>query len=183
MVLKKQTVWLLTMLTLMVVLSAYYLFNNQPSEMNEYADLSEMADMDENSWMNGLEDVSSDMTVESMNDTDYFLSYRMERQTLRDQMLAHYNEIVSSSEATAQAIAEAKGQMDEIYEMAETEVTLESLLKTEGYEEAVVVADADRVNVVVKSDSLDKQQVLNIIHLVRNQLPNVSGNQVIVSAQ
>ena len=27
MVLKKQTVWLLTMLTLMVVLSAYYLFN------------------------------------------------------------------------------------------------------------------------------------------------------------
>jgi stage III sporulation protein AH len=182
MVLKKQTVWLLTMLTLMVVLSAYYLFNHQPSEM-DYADLSEMADMEDNSWVNGLEDVSSDMSVESISDSDYFLSFRHERQTLRDQTMAHYQDILSSSDATTEAIAEAKGKMDQIHEMAEAEMTLESLLKTEGYEEAVVVADADLVNVVVKSDSLNKQQVLDIIHLVRNQLPNVSGNQVIVSAQ
>lgn len=183
MVLKKQTVWLLTMLTLMVVLSAYYLFNNQPSEMNDYADLSEMADLDENSWADGLDDVSSDMTVESMSDSDYFLSYRMERQTMREQMLSHYQEIVGSSEASTEAIADARGKMNEIHEMAETEMTLESLLKTEGYEEAIVVADVDQVNVVVKSDSLNKQQALDIIHLVRSQLPNISGNQVFVSAQ
>jgi stage III sporulation protein AH len=182
MVLKKQTVWLLTMLTLMVVLSAYYLFNHQPSEM-DYADLSEMANTEENSWVNGLDDVDSDMIVESMGNSDYFLSFRHERQTLREQTMAHYQEIVSSSEATTQAIADAKGKMDEIHQMAEAEMTLESLIKTEGYEEAIVIADADQVNVVVKSDSLNKQQVLAIIHLVRRQLPNVSGNQVIVSAQ
>jgi stage III sporulation protein AH len=184
MVLKKQTVWLLTMLTLMVVLSAYYLFNHQPTDMNDFADGNELADMEQDNFLNTLGDVNSDMdmSVESMTDDDYFLSYRMEREATRAEMIEHYSEIISS-DATAQAIAEAVGKQNEIWERAEAEMTLEELLKTEGYEEAVVVADADRVNVVVKSDTLDRRQVLNIIHLVRNHLPHVNGNQVIVSAQ
>jgi stage III sporulation protein AH len=172
MVLKKQTVWLLTMLTLMVVLSAYYLFNHQTVNLDEYSEL------EQEHLMDALGDIDSDFNLTPSSDMDFFLSYKFERDTLRAQQLDQYSRMISS-EVTAQKVAEVKGKLDEIHELAEAELTLESLLKSEGFEEAVVIADLDRVNVVVRSDSLERQQVLNIIHLVRNHF-DVAGNQVVV---
>jgi stage III sporulation protein AH len=172
MVLKKQTVWLLTMLSLMVVLSAYYLFNNKPMDMNEMANI-------EDEFAENLNDGLL-TTSFSDADTNFFLSYRLERDTLRARMLDQYEEVISS-DATAQVIADAKGRMDQLHTMSEAETTLESLIMAEGYEEAVVIAGEDKVDVVVKSgDALPKEKVLSIIHLVRDQL-NVPGNQVYVS--
>jgi stage III sporulation protein AH len=172
MVLKKQTVWLLTMLTLMVVLSAYYLFNHQTVNLEEYSELEQQ------NLMDALGEIDSDFNLAPSSDMDFFLSYKFERDTLRAQQLDQYSRMISS-EVTAQKVAEVKGKLDEIHELAEAELTLESLLKSEGFEEAVVIADLDRVNVVVRSDSLERQQVLNIIHLVRNHF-DVAGNQVVV---
>lgn len=172
MVLKKQTVWLLTMLTLMVVLSAYYLFNQQGVDINEHAEL------EEDHLMDALGPIDSDFNVSSTNNMDFFLSYKFERDTLRAQKLDQYSRMISS-DVSAQEVAEVKGKLDEIHDIAEAELTLESLLKNEGFEEAVVIADVDRVNVVVRSDALERQQVLNIIHLVRNHF-DVAGNQVVV---
>jgi stage III sporulation protein AH len=171
MVLKKQTVWLLTMLSLMVVLSAYYLFNSNPADMYDYTG-------EQDNWLESLgeSDISTSFSNEDMN---IFLSYREERDIARAQLTDEYEQMMSS-DATAQVIAEYKAKLDKIEHLAEAELTLESLIKAEGFEEAVVVADLDRVSVVVKSDTLERKQVLSIINLVKQQL-HVAGNQVRVS--
>lgn len=175
MVLKKQTVWLLTMLTLMVVLSAYYLFNHDSGENYD------MAAIDDTDWVDSVGTTESEFDFTTYNDeSNFFINYRLEREALRAEMIDQYAEVIASGE-TAEAIADASAKRDKIYDMADKELTLESLIRTEGFKEAVVIADTDKVSVIVKSeDSLERQQVLSIIHMVRNNLA-VAGNQVFVS--
>ncbi|WP_025026199.1 SpoIIIAH-like family protein [Caldalkalibacillus mannanilyticus] len=176
MVLKKQTVWLLTMLSLMVVLSAYYLFNNEPVDYYSMNEVEDQFALD----LQGIGE--TDISTSFSNaDTNFFMSYRMERDTQRAQLMDEYEQMMNSTEATAQTIAEANNKMNTIADLAEAELTLESLIRAEGFEEAVVIADLDRVNVVVKSDgALEKSQALGIIKIVKEHL-NVAGNQVKVS--
>lgn len=173
MVLKKQTVWLLTMLTLMVVLSAYYLINHE-GENYQLTTTEEDWEPDL-----GMEESDFDFTMEH-DPLDFFINYRLERDALRAEMLDQVERMIANG-SSAEVIAEASAQRDKIFELADKELTIESLLKTEGYEEAVVIADTDKVSVIVKAeDSLDKEKVLSIIHLVRDQL-NIPGNQIFVS--
>lgn len=176
MVLKKQTIWLLTMLTLMVVLSAYYLYNpgeTQPVGLDE--------NKEDNNWLETIGEIDMDLTSFSgMEQGGFFHAYRLEREVLQAKQLDEFQKIVSS-DTSAEAIAQAQNNIERIYDLAEAEMTLESLIEAEGYEEAVVIADADKVNVIVKSeDALEKKQVIDIIHLVSNHL-NMSGNQVTVN--
>jgi len=178
MVLKKQTVWLLTMLSLMVVLSAYYLFNNEPVDM--YYSEEEMEQLATDAEMEGLSEENISTSITNA-DKDFFISYRMDREAQRAQQLDHYEQLMNSAEATAQTIAEANSKMNKIADLAERELTLESLIRDKGFEEAVVIADLDRVNVIVKSeDALEKKQVVDIIQLVKEHL-DVAGTQVKVS--
>lgn len=181
MVLKKQTVWLLTMLTLMVVLSAYYLFNGDPTEYEPMAGMEE-ENLADKEWESTVADLESDLSTVGLEDgMNFFLSYKIEREAMREQQIEEYSKMMSSSEASTQAIAQAKAQMDQLYEVAEAEATLETLIKAEGYKEAVVIAGQEGVDVVVKSENaLERKQVLDIIHLVRDKL-NVAGIQVQVS--
>src|SRR5690625_3367324 len=91
--LKKQTVWLLTMLSLMVVLSAYYILS-EPDEQ----DLS-LFDEDFND-LNVLNDTSNDIETEVTNITneqpdEYFAMLRMEIQNERSMSKERYNNIRS----------------------------------------------------------------------------------------
>ena len=137
--------------------------------------------MDELEWVDsvGIEETDFDFSV--YNDpANFFINYRLERDALRADMVDQVEKMIAQG-TSAEAIAEASAERDKIFDLAEKELTLESLIKTKGFEEAVVIADSDKVSVIVKSeDSLDRAQVLNIIHLVREQL-NVPGNQVFVS--
>ncbi|WP_202076705.1 SpoIIIAH-like family protein [Caldalkalibacillus salinus] len=188
MVLKKQTVWLLTMLSLMVVLSAYYLFNHEPTNVNDYV-------WDDEELMESYGEVESDMDVQSEDEenvseesmasgiestSDYFITQRVEIETERQKQLEEYREALSSSEANAQTLAETRSSMERIEELSEAELTIESLLKAEGYEEALVVANDDKVNVVVQADTLDRQQAVGIIRMVQEHL-DVGGHQVNVT--
>lgn len=173
MVLRRQTIWLLTMLSLMVVLSAYYLFSDDPTSVS----YTEWDDQERQDSMN--EDVDTDITFEFTEDTDFFITQRYEREVERAQLLEEYEKQLTS-ETTAQSVNETRNRMNEIYELAEAETTIESLLRAEGYEEALVIANPELVNVVVKSDGLEKTQVVKIIKMVQEHL-EVPGTNVSVS--
>lgn len=178
MVLKRQTIWLLTMLSLMVVLSAYYLFNNEPVNMNDYADGEHHEALDSVGEVFSDMDMDLEFTV-SDNPVDQILTQQYEKEVSRAMQMSQYEEIIKS-EATAQEIAEAMEKKEILENMTEAEYTIESMLRAAGYEEAVVVADSNHVDVVVRSDSLDRKQVVEIIGIVKEQL-KVPGNKIQVS--
>ncbi|MBE3553440.1 MAG: SpoIIIAH-like family protein [Thermicanus sp.] len=203
--LKKQTVWLLTMLTLMVVLSAYYLFygevkpidvaNPDPQTENEKPGENGTAQSETNGGTEGVgkseapgDGIRSDPTTDIQIDTvpststeDFFASLRLERDQARAQMMEQYYNIVSANQDKEQ-VKEASAKLDELQNMESNEQTVESLIKAEGFPDAVVIASRDKVNVIVQAKELKEDQVVTIINLVSKNM-NVPGTSVIVSSR
>lgn len=190
MVLKKQTIWLLTMLTLMVVLSAYYLFTGD----NEEIDVTQAPNQNnESGSMVGEEDngvaesegLASDHmgveidTVQSTAAEDLFSNLRLSREQNRGKLMDKYYSIMQSSQDKNE-VAEATAKYDELEALESTEATVESLIKAKGYTDAVVQKINDKVEVTVQAESLDNDEVVSLIDLVAEHL-NVPGVNVRVS--
>lgn len=128
MMLKKQTVWLLTMLSLVVVLSVYYIMSPQgenavtvedtKSKGMEEKKASPEKGTDKGTEKNAEEKSTDKETnakqedvetsgkegkaVSEQTDDELFTTYRLELEDKRSKQREEYNEIVSSDDATAQ---------------------------------------------------------------------------------
>lgn len=200
MMLKKQTVWLLTMLSLVVVLSVYYIMSpddnlsspvDNVEEENQAAE--EQAPAEENGGVQDTEDkgTTEDETekedkgkegkdtskgesdggaeVATEASDDAFTNYRLSLDDKRSKEKEDYNEIAMSDEATAEEKSEAVDMIKKLEDEEITEENLETLIKTEGYGDAFVVASGNDVNVTVRAKEHSKTAALKIVDLVQKE--------------
>jgi stage III sporulation protein AH len=178
MMLKKQTVWLLTMLSLVVVLSVYYVttpegtnenvaFVNQQDKTNQTDEqLTEMNDETEVT----VEEAEEGTVTSSIASDDLFTALRLDLEDKRNKLREDLNAIVASTEATAEQKSQALDKIQELAVIAEKEAVLETLIKSKGYEEVLVRADGPEVRVTVKAAKLSKSAANEIIQLVRSEI-------------
>lgn len=193
--LKKQTVWLLTMLTVMVVLSAYYLMQGPSEQVPVASDEQEekrqqeiVIETEENTGKslveeNGEIDVDTGNTEgkatgesEGTDPSDFFIEYKMNRDAQQSKKLDRLQSIIASDES-AEMIAEAKNELDALSERYDAQLRVEELIKGLGYEESVVVASENRVDVVVRAETLSKKEAVDVIGLVTEHI-GVPGQNV-----
>lgn len=179
--LKKQTVWLLTMLSLMIVLSVYYMtsdredlayINNGQTDTEE-ATTSEAVDGEdiESSTDTSIDDITN------LGRDEYFSMLRMELQDNRSMKKDQYKEIVASSSATTEEKNEALNNIEEIDDMNTKEnIVEESILSSADYEDVLVRFDEDKVHVHVKTEELSKTEANNIIQMVRDEFGELTVN-------
>nr|BAA12567.1 SpoIIIAH [Bacillus subtilis] len=203
--LKKQTVWLLTMLSLVVVLSVYYIMSPESknavqmqseksaSDSGEVATEKAPAKQDtkeksgtetekgKEDGTKGTKDSSADKetsaeasekgtVVTETADDDLFTTYRLDLEDARSKEREELNAIVSSDDATAKEKSEAYDKMTALSEVEGTGKQLETLIKTQGYEDALVNAEGDKINITVKSDKHSKSKATAIIDLVAKEI-------------
>lgn len=168
MLLKKQTVWLLTMLSLVVVLSIYYL-TSPDGQMNLAGNDQEE---NENAETGGavISDVASD---------EEFAQERLDQMNERSMEKERLTEVAASTELPAEERSEAKDQLDSLNELAAKEEMLENLIKSMNYEDVLVKADGANVKVVVKAEEQSKAEANKIIREVMNEL----GTQALVAVE
>jgi len=184
MVLKKQTVWLLSMLTIMVVLSAYYLLQGPveqvpvaTDQVEKKADLAQDVQVDSQQIMPKAMD---DLVAPAASSEDYFLAVKMNRDAQNSLKMEEYMTVMTNGDASAEAIAQAKEGYEALTTMQETETNVENLIKAMGFNEAVVIAKDDKVSVIVQADKLDRMKAVEIMTLISKHL-DVPGKNVIVS--
>ncbi|MFD0132316.1 stage III sporulation ratchet engulfment protein SpoIIIAH, partial [Bacillus subtilis] len=196
--LKKQTVWLLTMLSLVVVLSVYYIMSPESKNAVQMQSEKSASDSEEvatekapakqdtkeksgtetekgkEDGTKGTKDSSADKetsaeasekgtVVTETADDDLFTTYRLDLEDARSKEREELNAIVSSDDATAKEKSEAYDKMTALSEVEGTEKQLETLIKTQGYEDALVNAEGDKINITVKSDKHSKSKATAII--------------------
>ncbi|MBD1378798.1 SpoIIIAH-like family protein [Metabacillus arenae] len=224
--LKKQTVWLLTMLSLVVVLSVYYITSPEdPSnelvmtgdqkaeeeeapegekeageaegekEAGEAEGEKEGADKGaEEGAEEGKEDKEgkqpeeegtkeqSEVNTEELenggefstiSDDELFTTLRLELEDSRNRLKEELQAIVVSSEASAAEKSRAYDDMKELSEIANKENVLETLIKSEGYEDALVRADGKDVQITVKAKELSASKANDIIMLVNKEIDDL----------
>ena len=180
MVLKKQTVWLLTMLSLIIVLSAYYIMTPGTDNVAFVGDQEQSQD---EATSNEAEETNAegDVVSSSLSSDEAFAALRLGIQEQRDAAIEDYTAVIAS-EASADLRNEAHEQRQELMALSQQESVLENVIKSEGYSDAVVYTlENDKVRVIVKADQLSNEEANNIMVLAQEQLGD--GHQIAVEFQ
>lgn len=168
--LKKQTVWLLTMLSLMIVLSVYYMMSDQ--EDVAYIDTEQQPFEETVQQEEATDDEVVIDDMEEVQHSELFTTIRMELEDERNIKKDRLKEIVASSEATATEINTALNEIDDMEAVATKESILqETILSTnESYEDVLVRAEEDKVHVHVIVDQLPENEAVQIMQMVKDEL-------------
>ncbi|SEN22819.1 SpoIIIAH-like family protein [Lihuaxuella thermophila] len=176
MTMNKQTVWLVTMLTLMVVLSAYYIVTGpvepvgQPAaKLNEGAKDEAGVKVDIKNIDTASQGAKTQEMLDKAND-DYFVAYQLQRNTLRQKMTEDYMKVLTNPDASKEQLEEARNKIDELMKVDKQETVLEELIRQEGFKDAVVITGDSHVDVIVQSDKLTSSQAVKLISLVKQHL-------------
>ncbi len=127
---------------------------------------------------NSIKETNTDVTT-----TSYFTSYRNDRESTRDQEILYYDAIIDSDSSTEAAIAAAQQAKLDLIETMEKELAVEGLIKAQGFSDCVIAISDSKVNVVVKSTTLDENEVAQISTIVKEQLGTELKNIVIIPAE
>ncbi|WP_099158470.1 SpoIIIAH-like family protein [Virgibacillus ndiopensis] len=174
--LKKQTVWLLTMLSLMIVLSVYYLTSPDGDEIayvNKGQDESEEATANEDA---GAEEGASVEDIVNEGQNELFTTIRMELQDERSEAKERLNEVVASSTASAEEKNQAYEDIAAIENRSTKETILEESILASAeskYQDVLVRWDEGKVFVHVNTKELSKTEANNIMQLVRDEFGEI----------
>ncbi|WP_144517713.1 SpoIIIAH-like family protein [Bacillus sp. FDAARGOS_235] len=203
--LKKQTVWLLTMLSLVVVLSVYYV--TTPDKMNTASPATgekigqekqgtdkavtnetpnkettketpsketpnkETTNKETDKKENSKKETSKkEGNVSVQSSDENFTALRMQMEDKRSAEREKLQNVIKSSNATAEERSKAKDGMDAIATMETKEGLLETVIKAQGgYKDALVRADGTDIRVTVKAAKHSQKEANKIIQLVRSE--------------
>lgn len=166
MLLKKQTVWLLTMLSLVVVLSVYYITSPE-QKGNDLAAVEQKAkdQVDQKQGKTKTEAKDGKTVVSQIAGDDEFEALRLKLDDLRSELKAELTAVVASTDLPADERSKAMDQMQKLSQTAQKEEILETLIRTMGYDDALVRADGKQVIVTVKSKKKPSASEANQIML------------------
>ncbi len=102
--------------------------------------------------------------------SNYFASYRADRESSRERVMAYYQAIVDSSASTTEEVSNAKASMLDLVSQIEKELYVEGLIKGIGFDDCVMTFTPSNINVVVKSSGLNETEVAQIVTILQEQL-------------
>ena len=117
-----------------------------------------------------------DAGEESLEGSDgeaYFAEAKVTRQRSRDESVETLKTMMADAAVDPDIKAEMALKAAEIAQSIETEGKIENLIKAKGFEDCMVYYDTEQVDVVVRSDGLEPEQVAQMkeIILQETQVP------------
>ncbi len=105
-------------------------------------------------------------------ETSFFQTSKLDRQTTRDYEIAELNAILAmEGDEYAEARQSALAKKQSIVDAMETEMLLETLLKAQGFENVLVTVNAagDSVSVIVDKDELTREDTVRIYNVIATE--------------
>ena len=120
------------------------------------------------------ENIGDAKLVDSKNivkeQTDYFVSAKLERDTNYADMLSMYTKLLEDNSVSETQKSSAMKEITKINETKNTISICENLLSTKGLNSSVIFANNESINVVVKADGeLTKQKVAQIQNIISRE--------------
>lgn len=158
--LKKQTVWLLTMLSLIVVLSVYALTAQNQSSKSAVKEGTKQVQQ-----VTGKNHKS--VATEAENK---LAQIQLDKADERSQMQQKYQNVIASKKSSAKEVSAAYDKMETMQTLANSESMLEDVIQSKGFKNAVVKTDSNDVQVFVDSNKLTGKQANEVIRLTDQYL-------------
>jgi len=131
----------------------------------------------ENENVNQIENEISENTIEnevidtsSQNIDEYFTTSKLERNTMYSQKIETYQDILSNNNVSD---AQKKIPQEEIAKANKEQNAImiaENLIKTKGIDDLIIFVNGESINVIVKGDDLEKDEIAQIQNIVTREL-------------
>lgn len=189
-IIKKNQLTILV-LALMLVTAGYLNYNSNVQTSTEIADIGDatlvssnlsnsITNQVENIANNNSSEVASSVstTEESVQtnskvaDTteEYFISSRLERDTMYSQMLESYQKILDSNTTTEKQKSAAQEEIDKINKVKNSIMISENLIKTKGFNDVVIFSNDDSISVVINKEELEKEDIAQIQSIIAREM-------------
>jgi len=109
------------------------------------------------------------LPVGGINTGNFFATYRTDRQATRAQEISYYDAIIASSSSSSEAKTLAENKRASLIAAMELELVTEGLIKAKGFEDVIVTTTTSSINVIVKSGTLQANQVAQIVQVIQEQ--------------
>lgn len=167
MILKKKQMLIATLVIMLAV--AGYL-NYRYDDREDASDVLSVKDTDTEPEVGDTAMVNADTSKEKTpaedKNGDYFASYRLEREQAHAKLREDLEKTIANKTISEESKKAAEEQLNNLSAAAQTETSAEAILKSKGFEDAVVYINGDSVNVTVKSDGLSSADTAKIIDAV-----------------
>ena len=127
--------------------------------------------------------ISTTSTENTVMAQSFFESYRMDRNSSREQQVLYYQAVLESENSTEDAKKEAEKSLSSLAAKQEQELVLEGYILAKGFNDAVVSFTDNYVNVMVKSSELNDAQVAQIVEVVQEQTAKSIDNIKIIPVE
>ncbi len=137
----------------------------------------------EATYVDSKESSSAVETSAKAQKTDYFKSARDEREDALEQTREEIEELLDNDNITDEQRQSALDKINAYGKRIESAVSIETLLKSKGFEDAVAIVGEGSVDIVVKSKGLTTAQTLQIQDIVTSHTNIDIGGIRIVSVE
>lgn len=115
-------------------------------------------------------EIKNEITSEvNMAKATYVIDMKMTREKQRSDLIENLNEMINNPSTSEETRTEASNMKLQVVKDQETELQIENLLSTKGFENALVYISSDSINIVTNQESLDKDDAAKIFDLVAEQ--------------
>ncbi len=164
---KKQII--MTCLTLMLAVAVYINYATAPSLGKDSDKTVTVSDSSDISHYGESEFVNADAAAAS----DYFAQARLDKMNGRDEAVQTLQTIIGGGDLTENEMVVNALDAVNVSKLIESEGTIESLVRAQGFDDCVAYLDGETAKVVVKTEGLDKSQAASIKDIImgETQLP------------
>ena len=126
------------------------------------------------------DDQQTTITNAQNTSDEYFSATRLQRDTMYSQMLETYQKMVDSTEITNDQKAIAIQEINQITTTQNAIMIAENLIKNKGFEDVVILVSNNNASVVVKTGTLNSNQIAQIQNIVCREL-NIQSENINIS--
>ncbi len=153
----KQKMWFLTLFSLILVLSVYYI--TMPSEL-----LTKAGKID-----NKDKTTSKQQSVSSINESDILTLLQVELDEERSNLAASYNEVLTNKDASLEEKNNAYDGLKQINDIKAKEESLVKKLKSDLKLNSFIKIDGSNVNITIKKKKHDYSLANDVMRLIQKE--------------
>lgn len=150
---------------LMLAIAGYINYRYNPEREKDLGQTVYVsANNDEVNIYKEVEDVFS-------NEVNNIVSFRNDRDNMYSELSNNYSNIINNSNSSPDVIAEYQGKLSQLVEEKNQIAMVENIIKSKGIEDVVVIKNmSNKINVILKKESIDDALVAQIMQIVVEQL-------------
>lgn len=128
-----------------------------------------------------IEEAISKETSES--NRNYFVEFRLSRDKLRANLVDRLEEIVNNSNTNDNVRTQAQEEIIKLGRHSEKELQIEGLIKSKGFEDALVFLTDTDIKAVISSNELTEQDMAKILDIIKSETDYDINNIKIMKKQ